>query len=211
MTYTPPKYPTSLPSHSTDSDDLPPWYNDLTWWNAERANALRLELCAVMDHLGILPRGAFPTVVSRLDVIHSGCSSLFKIPYPLSPETNNLLAWSTTYADFLYDDEPYHNQPEPEIFEIPRTGRYLLNFNVQATIPAGGLYLELTLYINDEPFSLFILNQTFDSSTLFSYPFSTVKILQGGDLVYLAVYYEGPESLSLNPLFTDFTITYLHS
>ena len=71
MTYTPPKYPTSIPSHLTDSDDLPPWYDDLDWWDAQKPNALRLELCACLSTLGVLPQGTFSTVAERLDWIQS--------------------------------------------------------------------------------------------------------------------------------------------
>lgn len=76
MTYSPPEYPTEIPTHQTNSDDLPPWYDDLDDVSADKMNALRLELCSVMVELGIFPSSNFTTVADRLQNFEDRISAL---------------------------------------------------------------------------------------------------------------------------------------
>lgn len=76
MTYIPPVYPTEIPTYSTNTDDLPPVYDDLDDVTAAYFNALRLELCAALSELGVLPSSNYTTVADRLDDFEDRISAL---------------------------------------------------------------------------------------------------------------------------------------
>lgn len=69
MTYEPPVYPTSIPSQTGATPDLPDRLDDIDWLTAARYNELKKELCAVMTELGTLPKGSSADVKTRLDEI----------------------------------------------------------------------------------------------------------------------------------------------
>lgn len=147
MPYSPPKYPTSIPTHLTDSDDLPPWYDDLTWWNAARANALRSELCAVMDTLGVLPQASFDTVSDRMTMLCSGYLGHLISDYEIDTDISDYITFNSTTSLDDYDDQDYHSPTSnPSYFYLP-PGRHLIQTFFQINIPFGtpdfGIRLEL--------------------------------------------------------------------
>jgi len=74
MSYTPPVYPSSIPSTS----DLPDRVDDVDDVLAERYNEIKKELVAALTELGTLPKGAFDSIKARLDDIDT--SHTFKTP-----------------------------------------------------------------------------------------------------------------------------------
>lgn len=66
MTYEPPVYPTSIPSQTGATPDLPDRLDDIDWLTAARYNELKKELCAVMTELGTLPKGSYADVKSAI-------------------------------------------------------------------------------------------------------------------------------------------------
>lgn len=64
MPYVPPKYPDEIPTIT----DLPNRADDVDWVYAARYNELKKELRAVMTELGILPKGDYADVKTRLGV-----------------------------------------------------------------------------------------------------------------------------------------------
>jgi hypothetical protein len=72
MPYTPPVYPTSIPS----TTDLPDRADDVDTIYAARYNELKKELLAALTELGTLPKGAFDSVKLRLDDVDSQLSAL---------------------------------------------------------------------------------------------------------------------------------------
>lgn len=66
MSYEPPVYPTSIPSQTGATPDLPDRLDDLDWLLAARYNELKKELCAVMTELGTQPKGSYADVKTRL-------------------------------------------------------------------------------------------------------------------------------------------------
>jgi hypothetical protein len=69
MPYIPPVYPSTIPTQTGLTPDLPDRVNKVDWYLAERYNELKKELCAVMTELGTLPKGAYATVKARLDAL----------------------------------------------------------------------------------------------------------------------------------------------
>ena len=67
MPYTPPKYPTEIPT----VEDLPDRIDDVDWLYAARYNELKKELRAALTELGILPKGTHADVKTRLNVIEA--------------------------------------------------------------------------------------------------------------------------------------------
>jgi len=63
MPYTPPKYPSAIPT----AEDLPDRIDDVDWFFAARYNELKNELRAALLELGTLPKGAYADVKTRLD------------------------------------------------------------------------------------------------------------------------------------------------
>ena len=63
MPYTPPKYPAAIP----DTTDLPDRVDDIDWLYAARYNELKKELLAALGELGVLPKGSYADVKTRLD------------------------------------------------------------------------------------------------------------------------------------------------
>lgn len=70
MSYTPPTYPSTIPSQTGADPDLPDRVDDVDWFYAARYNELKKELLAVMAELGTLPKGTFGSVKTRLDDIY---------------------------------------------------------------------------------------------------------------------------------------------
>jgi len=66
MSYTPPKYPSAIPSQTGPNPDLPDRVDDLDWLYAARYNELKRELLAALTELGVLPKGAYADVAARL-------------------------------------------------------------------------------------------------------------------------------------------------
>ncbi len=75
MVYTPPIYPSSIPSQTGTTPDLPDRIDDIDWLFAARYNELKKELLAIMTELGTLPKGSSADVKTRLDGMgyESGC------------------------------------------------------------------------------------------------------------------------------------------
>ena len=63
MSYTPPIYPGAIPTIT----DLFGYTNDIDWMTVDKWDAIRKELNAVLDTLGVNPQGAYATVVERLN------------------------------------------------------------------------------------------------------------------------------------------------
>lgn len=63
MSYIPPEYPSTIPG----TDDLPDRTDDIDWLEAARYNELKKEILAIMNELGVLPKGAHASVRARLD------------------------------------------------------------------------------------------------------------------------------------------------
>ena len=72
MAYTPPKYPSQIPSQTGVDPDLPDKTDDIDWLMAVWFNAIKKELCAIMTELGTLPKGAYADVKTRLDTLETG-------------------------------------------------------------------------------------------------------------------------------------------
>ena len=68
MSYSPPKYPASIPNTTTD---LPDQTDDIDWIEAWIYNYVKKELIAVMTELGVDPAGAEATVAARLTAIEA--------------------------------------------------------------------------------------------------------------------------------------------
>jgi len=68
MSYSPPKYPASIPDQVTD---LPDRTDDIDWIEAWIYNYVKKELVAVMTELGVDPAGAEATVAARLTAIEA--------------------------------------------------------------------------------------------------------------------------------------------
>ena len=68
MSYSPPKYPTSIPDQVTD---LPDRTDDIDWIEAWIYNYVKKELVAVMTELGTDPAGTEATVAARLTAIEA--------------------------------------------------------------------------------------------------------------------------------------------
>jgi len=68
MSYSPPKYPASIPNTTTD---LPDQTDDIDWIEAWIYNYVKKELIAVMTELGTDPAGAEATVAARLTAIEA--------------------------------------------------------------------------------------------------------------------------------------------
>lgn len=154
MSYTPPVYPTAIPSYTTDGDDLPPWYDDLDFWNAEKANALRLELCAALSELGTLPKGNFTTVKDRIDYINLAAALKLTTAYALAGESNNIIPWSYTNSTETVKEETIHSMTtNPERFYAPRDGLYSINIQIWIySALLEGFYLEgVIMDQEDEP------------------------------------------------------------
>ena len=66
MAYEPPIYPSSIPSQTGETPDLPDAIDDITWWVAAMYNGVKRELCAIMAELGTLPKGEYADVKTRL-------------------------------------------------------------------------------------------------------------------------------------------------
>jgi len=63
MTYNPPVYPTAVPSES----DLVILFDDIDMFLAKYHNEFNYEVRAVMNELGLLPKGTYASVRARLD------------------------------------------------------------------------------------------------------------------------------------------------
>jgi len=68
MSYSPPKYPASIPNTTTD---LPDQTDDIDWIEAWIYNYVKKELIAVMTELGTDPAGTEATVAARLTAIEA--------------------------------------------------------------------------------------------------------------------------------------------
>lgn len=68
MSYTPPKYPSAIPT----IEDLPDRVDFKDWNVAARYNELKKELRAALIELGTLPKGAHADVKTRLDALVGG-------------------------------------------------------------------------------------------------------------------------------------------
>lgn len=66
MPYTPPVYPSAIPSQTGTGADLPDRVDDIDWLYAARYNELKKEICAIMTELGTLPKGSYADVKARL-------------------------------------------------------------------------------------------------------------------------------------------------
>ena len=69
MAYEPPVYPSSIPSQTGETPDMPDAIDDITWWVAAMYNGVKRELCAIMAELGTLPKGSSADVKTRLDTL----------------------------------------------------------------------------------------------------------------------------------------------
>lgn len=67
MPYTPPVYPTAIPTQTGETPDLPDRIDDLDWLYAARYNELKKELCAALTELGTNPKGSYSDVKTRLN------------------------------------------------------------------------------------------------------------------------------------------------
>lgn len=72
MAYSPPKYPSQIPTQTGADPDLPDKTDDIDWLMAVWFNAIKKELCAIMTELGTLPKGAYADVTARLDALALG-------------------------------------------------------------------------------------------------------------------------------------------
>jgi len=184
MPYSPPKYPTSIPTHATDADDLPPWYDDLTWWKAWQANSLRLELCALMDTLGPNPQGNFTSVASRLSTINSGFSSHLTDYISLTNGIIKYLSLSPAISLDDWDDANYHDPlSNPDRLNFP-AGRFLLSGAFNYHIDLATPYCRSSFEINSNSYLLSVLYQPaeledFEFITPFSFQFSLTSATYG--------------------------------
>ena len=149
MTYSPPVYPTSIPSHATDGDDLAPYYDDLTSWTAARANALRLELCAALEALGTMPQGDFTTLHDRLDAIGSSCNLELLTDYSLTLDSDTLCLFSYTNSTQYPIDTAFHSMTDyPTRITVSQTGVYSLFWNIYAWKPGDESFAAANIIIN---------------------------------------------------------------
>jgi len=63
MAYNPPLYPTAVPAEA----DFTIIFDDLDMYWAKYHNQYNKEIRAVMNELGLLPKGPYSSVVARLD------------------------------------------------------------------------------------------------------------------------------------------------
>lgn len=139
MTYSPPKYPTEIPTYATDGNDMPPWYDDLDDWTAHRSNSLRLELCACLTTLGTLPQGNYTTVKDRLDNTFVGCSLGLTTDYDMANNTDVILQWYSTNSIEHYDDLNAHSfTVNPSRLSILSTGLYSILFRANFYLVNSG-------------------------------------------------------------------------
>lgn len=93
MSYTPPDYPSTIPSQTGTAPDLPDRVDDVDWLYAARYNELKKELIAVMTELGTLPKGTFSDVTDRLDYLT-----------PIFHDRGDPAAYDFTQATLTADD-----------------------------------------------------------------------------------------------------------
>lgn len=189
MTYSPPKYPTEIPTYLTDGDDMPPWYDDLNDWNAFKANSLRAELCSCLSALGTLPQGNFDTVKDRLNKLGSGCSLLITTNFNIAQGSDVFIPFSSTNATELIDDDSYHDMTtNPDRITIPRTGKYLISWGFYGYFSnsAADGNVCACLYINANAFGPFFWN-TFKTRGA-GFGISAYRNLTTSDYIHFCVY-----------------------
>jgi len=99
MPYTPPVYPTSIPS----TTDLPDRTDDVDTIYAARYNELKKELIAALTELGTLPKGSFGSVKLRIEDIESDIAGL-STPYAKSIIPLSVAPDATWNGYGLFDD-----------------------------------------------------------------------------------------------------------
>ena len=209
MVYKPPKYPHLIPSHSTDTDDLPPWYDDLTQWMASLANALRLELCAVMQTLGTDPQGYASTVSTRISNKGAGCAISITETYDLTDNVPEYFPFDSIYSNDLFDDLNWHDPTiNPSRITVSLEGKFLIIITLNAFItdmPSHGLIL--TIYKNNSPTYLTsrIITPYDDTQTI---SFSGILDLSPGDFIRLQVSAVG-DDISIFPSPSAISLTFL--
>lgn len=124
MVYVPPKYPGEIPT----IEDLPNRQDDVHWIKAARYNELKKELRAALTELGVLPKGSYADVKTRLDDIQkqSGCrvwrAGTLEVPHNTWTKiTFNYRSWD---KDNEFDHITNHR------FIAKRAGLYLAIANV---------------------------------------------------------------------------------
>jgi hypothetical protein len=122
MPYTPPVYPSTIPS----TTDLPDRVDDVDYYYAARYNEIKKELLAALTELGTLPKGAFGSVKLRLEDIEADIAAL------TTPTIKSIIPRSSN------QDVSYNEGATPGDYTIGQFGHF--NLPAQITVNHISLY-----------------------------------------------------------------------
>lgn len=120
MVYVPPKYPSEIPTIG----DLPDRQDDVHWIKAARYNELKKELRAALTELGILPKGSYADVKTRLDAIQyqSGCKVRL-----VGDQSVNSGSWDVVnFNNKEWDIHDEFDHITNHRFDVTKAGYYLI-------------------------------------------------------------------------------------
>ena len=137
MAYSPPKYPSQIPTQTGVDPDLPDKTDDIDWLMAVWFNAIKKELCAIMTELGTLLKGSCADLKTRLAVGINDDGTL-KPTYVKSIMPLPATVQAMFYAGANYDDNT-----------IAHFGKIILPFAIKAN--------HLSVWVDD----IGLVNSTF--------------------------------------------------
>ena len=125
MVYIPPVYPAAIPTIT----DLPDRVDDADWLYAARYNELKKELRACLTELGVLPKGEFTDVKTRLERggPNSKCRVGLGSDQDIVKDTTTKVEYGVVTYDPLneFDEVTYHR------FTVSTAGWYQVNALVE--------------------------------------------------------------------------------